>query len=193
MLRMNLAADVIPKVRALNGMFLEYLQGHVRAGGPSLGLSPASAAALAGLSQGELERLAALPRALFRVDLDAAVADCVVGLPASAHEQQRRALNLTVVLTLAELTRSRSSLAEFFFGLTPEAQRRLLEWPLAAYPRLAEASNLLRCAFIDARALWPTWLAQRQGRGMAHELALLAMQPEVPARAEAAAALRCLA
>src|SRR5690606_20316523 len=108
----------------------------------------------------------------------------------SALEQQRRALNLTVVVTLAEIAQRHPSLAEFFFGLVGDSRQRLCEWPLAAYPLLAEAPQLLVCAFGDVPALWSAWAAGLKGRSRPPDLVLPAMQPGFPPLADASVPLR---
>jgi hypothetical protein len=177
MLRTNQAADLIQPVRALNSMFLDYLQARLHAGGTSMGLPAPAAAALRAMSAADLERLAALPRSLFRLDPAAVPPSTPLPLPETALEQRRRALNLTILLTAAHAARRSDWQAQYFFGLSPPAQQRLLAWPLPAYARAAEAPDLLHCAFAASQALWLAWLGQ----------------PELPPAAGHAQALRCSA
>jgi hypothetical protein len=182
------AAAMIEQVQALNGLFLTHLHESLRSGGPVYGLSAPNARSLAELESLELESLAVLPRALFRIDLTA------VGLPQSPTPlgEVRRALHLTLLLTAAQASRQHPVLARFLFGLDATTQTRLTALPLTDYLQMVGLPGLVTCAFARRPSLWHAWLRARKGR-LPTDLMLLALQPDAPIHRARAPAARSLA
>lgn len=173
------AAVMIEQVQALNRLFLAHLHEELRAGSRSYGLTPPVGRALVALGSAELDRVAGLPRALFRLNLASGVA----AAPTPGAEG-RRALHLTLLLTAAQASRQHPVLARFFFGLDTETQSLLGTLPLGEYLRVAGLPGLVTCAFARRPFLWQAWLKAESGL-LPTELVLLALQPEVRARGTA--------
>lgn len=171
-------SELLETLHALNRLFLSFLQQCVRRGRIPLDLPRAVEHALAVAESEELERIAAVPRALFRICL----VDTVQAPPpmhlVEPLEQMRRSLRLTVLLTVWTTVRQSVHRARFFYGLDDETLERLRAATLVELPELATAAEMLRCGFADAEPLWRSLFALPPN-GLKPELYLLALQPEI--------------
>jgi hypothetical protein len=175
-------ADGLAEVSELNRLFLDYLRLLARERRSCFGLPRRVVRRLDEADDAMLDRIAALPTALFRLDLDRPRPSREPGLPACAHEQMRVSLALTVLSSAWHMVRSGSFEARLFLHLSEAGERRLRTMPLAALPRLAFDPDLLNCAFADRCLTWSA-LVRDDLSDATRMLTLIALQPEPGAAA----------
>lgn len=168
----------LDQVHELNRLFLTFLQAQARSARFCFGL-PADAVELLRVASVEvLDRAARLPRALFRFDLSEPSA-CDRLPTAESHEARAlQSLQLTILLTVWNISRRSPYRARAFFGLTARAVQRLRALSLSQLPGIAVTAELVACDFDDAEWLWRQLLTARDPTD--HErLMLVALQPAV--------------
>jgi hypothetical protein len=175
-------ADGLGEVCELNRLFLDYLRLLARERRSCFGLPRRVVRRLEEADNGMLDRIAALPTALFRLDLDRPWPCREPGLPACAHEQMRVSLTLTVLSSAWHMARGGSFEARLLLHLSEAGEQRLRMMPLAALPMLAYDPDLLGCAFTDRRLTWSA-LVRDDLSEATRTLTLIALQPEPGAAA----------
>lgn len=178
-------ADRLEEIRELNRLFLAYVQACARQGRPCMGLPRRIARRLVEAQPETLERLAELPAALFRLDLERLPRTRDRAAPERHVDRMRLSLALTILSSAWHMARERSFEARMFLHLSKTGLRRLRATPLSSIPELAFAPDLLQCAFAECRLTWPA-LFQGDEPEVVRMLTLIALQPKVAA-VEAAA------
>ena len=171
-------ADRLEEIRELNRLFLAYVQVCARHGRPCMGLPRRAARRLVEAQPETLERLAQLPAALFRLDLERAPGTRDRAAPEQHMDRMRLSLALTILNSAWHMARERGFEARMFLHLSKTSVRRLRVTPLSGIPELAYTPNLLRCAFVESRLTWPA-LFQREEPEAMRMLTLIALQPKV--------------
>ncbi len=187
-------ADRLEEIRELNRLFLAYAQVCARQGQPCMGMPRRAARGLIEAQSETLERLAELPAALFRLNLERGQGTRDRAAPERHMDRMRLSLALTALNSAWHMVRGRGFEARMFLHLSKTSVQRLRVTPLSGIPELAYTPNLLRCAFAECRLTWPA-LFQRDEPEAVRMLTLIALQPKVatvehPARRTARAALR---
>jgi hypothetical protein len=163
-------------VHALNRLFLSFLQTELRNGRICLGLPQAAAELLRAASAATLDRAAVLPRALFRLDLRTPLGDDRLSTRASPQARMAHSLQLTILLTVWNVSRQSPYRARAFFGLSSREVQRMRALSLSELPTLGLAADLVVCGFEDAGWLWRQLLAPEDPTSYTH-LKLVALQP----------------
>jgi len=173
-------ADRLEEIRELNRLFLTYVQVCARQGRPCMGLPARVARRLVEAQPETLERVAELPAALFRLDLECLHRTRDRAAPERHVDRMRLSLALTILNSAWHMARERGFEARMFLRLSTTSLRRLRVTPLSSIPELAFAPDLLRCAFADCRL---TWLALFDGDApeATRMLTLIALQPKIAA------------
>ena len=171
-------ADRLEEIRELNRLFLAYAQVCVRQNRPCMDLPGRVARGLVQAEPETLERLAGLPAALFRLDLDFAQGTRERAAPERHMDRMRLSLALTILNSAWHMARDRSFEARMFLHLSNTSLRRLRVTPLSGIPDLAYAPDLLRCAFAESQFTWPALLRRDEPAAM-RMLTLIALQPKV--------------
>jgi len=169
-------ADRLEEIRELNRLFLAYAQACARLGRPCMGLPRRAARRLVDAQPATLERLAELPAALFRLDLERTQGTRDRAAPERHMDRMRLSLALTILNSAWHMARERGFEARMFLHLSKTTLRRLRATPLSSIPELAYAPDLLSCAFAESRLTWPA-LFQRDEPEVARMLTLIALQP----------------
>ncbi len=170
--------DRLEEIRELNRLFLTYAQVRARQGQPCMGLPRGAARRLVDAPAETLERLAALPAALFRLDLDRAQGTRDRASPERHMDRMRLSLALTILNSAWHMARERGFEARMFLHLSTASLRRLRVTPLSGIPELAYMPDLLSCAFAECRFTWPA-LFNRDEPEATRMLTLIALQPKV--------------
>lgn len=171
-------ADRLEEIRELNRLFLDYAQVCARHGRPCMGLPRRATRRLVEAQPETLERLAQLPAALFRLDLERTPGTRGRAAPEQHMDRMRLSLALTILNSAWHMARERGFEARMFLHLSKTSLRRLRVTPLSGIPELAYTPNLLRCAFAESRLTWPA-LFQREEPEAMRMLTLIALQPKV--------------
>jgi hypothetical protein len=167
--------DHLEQIRELNRAFLGLLQSRVHARRDLLGL-PASAATVLRNADGDsLDDVARFPRALFRVDCDAA--DGAVGAASSdALDLSQYHLTLQILWAVRHTSRQSPHQARLLFTLDGAQLERVGALLLPDLERLAGRPGVLRCAFGARSWLWSRLLTDVRPEAR-RQLALIALQP----------------
>ena len=171
-------ADRLEEIRELNRLFLAYAQVCVRQDRPCMGLPGRAARGLVQAQPETLERLAEIPAALFRLDLDFRQGTRERAVPERHMDRMRLSLALTILNSAWHMVRDRGFEARMFLHLSNTSLRRLRVTPLSGIPELAYTPDLLRCAFAESRFTWPAFI-QRDEPDAIRMLTLIALQPKV--------------
>ena len=171
-------ADRLEEICELNRLFLAYAQARAREGRPCMGLPRRAATRLAEAEPTTLERLAELPAALFRLDLERIQATRDRLAPERHMDRMRLSLALTILNSAWHMARERGFEARMFLHLSTASLRRLRVTPLSSIPELACAPDLLRCAFAEGRLTWPALFDGHEPEAV-RMLTLIALQPKV--------------
>jgi hypothetical protein len=170
------ATPDLDHVCELNRLFLSFLRTEARNGRFCLGLPDAVTTLLRAASDDVLDRAAQLPRALFRLRVRTPGAGDRLQAPVSPRVRVAHALQLTILLTIWNVSRQSAYRARTFFGLTSREVQRLRTWSLSELPDLALGAELVACNFDDAGWLWRQLLSADEGVPHEH-LKLVALQP----------------
>jgi hypothetical protein len=166
----------LEQIRELNRAFLGLLQSRARMRRDLFGL-PASIGNLLGDAESvALDDLARFPRALFRIDCDAA--GCADAQAPASGELDLRQYHLTLQILWAARHTSRQSphQARLLFTLDAGQVERIGSLVLPELERLAGRSGVLCCAFRVRSWLWPRLLTDVRPESR-RQLALIALQP----------------
>lgn len=170
--------DRLEEIRELNRLFLTYAQARARQGQPCMDLPRSAARRLVEAPAETLESLAALPAALFRLDLDRAQGTRDGAARERHMDRMRLSLALTILNSAWHMARERGFEARMFLHLSTASLRRLRLTPLSGIPELANMPDLLRCAFAECRFTWPA-LFHREEPEARRMLTLIALQPKL--------------
>ncbi len=171
-------ADRLEEIRELNRLFLAYAQARARQGRPCMGLPRRAARRLAEAEAETLARLAELPAALFRLDLERTPGARDRLAPERHIDRMRLSLALTILNSAWHMARERGFEARMFLHLSTTSLRRLRVTPLSSIPDLASAPDLLRCAFAEGRLTWPALFNGNEPEAV-RMLTLIALQPKL--------------
>lgn len=171
-------ADRLEEIRELNRLFLAYAQGCVRRDRPCMNLPGRVARGLVRADPETLERLAGLPVALFRLNLDFTQGTRERSMPERHMDRMRLSLALTILNSAWHMVRDRGFEARMFMHLSNTSLRRLRVTPLSGIPDLAYAPDLLGYAFAESRFTWPA-LLRRDEPEATRMLTLIALQPKI--------------
>jgi hypothetical protein len=166
----------LEEVRELNRLFLAFLHSNPASTAGKLGLPRQAVEALTAASSETREAVAALPYALFRLDLALLPTPAARDPSTPDLEPAQQALQLTMLVTAWNLARQSRYAARFFFGLSDLDLEILRAVPLSDLPRAALHRPLLRCAFKEAAWLWSELLTAKRDESR-HQLLLLGLQP----------------
>jgi hypothetical protein len=173
----TLLGDRLAELRELNRLFLMFLQARAREGLSCMNLPRSVARGLRDMAPAGLDRVAALPTALFRLDLGRAGGTRELATPARRMQQMHLSLNLTVLNSAWHMARGPAFEARMFLHLSRPSLDRLRETPLSTLPALACEPDLLSCAFTEARHTWPA-LVRHEDPSASRMLLLIALQPD---------------
>ncbi len=160
----------------MNRLFLSFLQCAAQRAQDCLGLPGDIAARLAATRAAQLDAAAALPHALFRLDLDAShMADAPLERT-SSEAIALYCLQVSLLQSVRELCRRNAHLAQAFLDLPASELIRLRCLALIEIADLAESSRLVRAAFVDEPWLWRRILSVEAASDQ-RSLRLIALQP----------------
>lgn len=168
------------EIRDLNRAFLTYLKLCIAERADCLGLPAAARHLLKACDTATLDAVADLPRALFKVDLDAdrapvsQIRDPVPAQLDSAH----RAIRVTIAFGVWNLCRQSVYQARFLLALDSRSIQRLRSVPIGDVHRLADAPRLVSCAFPTREWLWTDLLTETRPEAR-RRLLLVALQPRL--------------
>lgn len=166
----------LEEVRELNKLFLAYLKRYVPERSERLGLPLAAIRPLGTASDEALEQLADFPHAIFRLDLDGFSTARIMDPRAFVRDPAHQALQLTVLVSVWNLTRKSRYSARLLLGMSDAEVKLLRATPLSELPRAALGADLVRCAFTEPDWLWPKLLTERGGE-VKRQLLLIGLQP----------------
>jgi len=172
------SADPLEEIHELNRLFLTYTQACACQGRPCMGLPSRVSRRLVDAKPDTLERLAELPAALFRLNLERIERPRGRAAYEQPMDRMRLSLALTILNSAWHMARERGFAARMFLHLSKTTLRRLRLTPLSSLPELAYAPELLSCAFAEGRLTWPA-LVQSNEPEQARMLTLIALQPKV--------------
>jgi hypothetical protein len=167
------ALDQLQQVHELNRAFLALAQIRAGEGNACFGLPPSLRRALASAAPSLLEGVACFPRALFRAELDAELAQSSADFDEAEHD-----LCLSVLLAARHASRHSAYQARLLFGLGAADVERLRSAPLAEIQQLASRPGVLQCAFSERHWFWPGLLTATRPE-LRRQLTLMALQPGV--------------
>lgn len=166
-------------LRELNRLFLAYLRVRACDGQACLGLSRRVIRSLCAVDPTELDRVAELPTALFRLHIDQVVGGGPFSVPECPTQQMHVALALQILNSARHLARSHAFEARMFLHVSATGVRQLRTMPLSRLPSLARSPDILSCAFADGGLTWPA-LIRDDEPDAARMMILIALQPELP-------------
>jgi len=172
------SADPLEEVHELNRLFLTYTQACASQGRPCMGMPARVSRRLVDAQPDTLERLAELPAALFRLNLERIEGTRDRAAYEQPMDRMRLSLALTILNSAWHMARERGFEARMFLHLSKTTLRRLRLTPLSGLPELAYAPELLSCAFAEGRLTWPA-LFQGGEPEAARMLTLIALQPKM--------------
>jgi hypothetical protein len=168
--------DQFQQIHELNRVFLGMLQSRVRQCRPCLGLPAVAHAALASAGTPVLEAVAAFPRALFQLDMAAAVRAPRRGVV----EEDEHDVSFSTLFAARQLCRESAYRARLMFGLEPADIDQLRGAGLGALQQLACVPGLLLCAYREQPWFWYGLLTATRPE-LRRQLTLMALQPRIRA------------
>lgn len=172
----NTTLDHLDLVYEMNRLFLSFLQGRAKRDIDCLGLPAAISALLRSADDEQLNRAAALPHALFRLDLaPSSTADAPLER-SSSEAIALYCLQVSLLQSVRNLCRQNAHLAQAFLSLPATSLVRLRCLVLIELTGLAESSRLVRAGFADKPWLWREMLSADAALDQ-RRLRLIAMQP----------------
>lgn len=168
----------LDQVFELNRLFLRLLRSRAAERRPCLGLEASVVRRVRGASDARLDALAELPRALFKLNLDAARVPRRVADPSGPRlDSATQSLQLTALLTAWNFSRRSTYAARLFLDLTAAEVVTLGRLPLSSLPPLATQEGLVTCAFARTSWLWRRLLSESRPE-QRRRLLLVALQPQ---------------
>ena len=187
------AHEHLELIHEMNRLFLSFLQTRAKRRRDCLGLAPPVCEMLRGASDEQLDRAAALPRALFRLDIELNVTADAAAESDTAERIALFALQSALLLNARHLSRRNAHLAQAFLGIGPQTLMKLRSLALIELTNIAETARLVAAGFDDEPWLWRDLLCG-ESEPQQRRVRLLAMQPRssdiVPERAVRPDALR---
>ena len=175
-------SNALQQVRELNRAFLTYLKLRAVERVDCLGLPVVARRALAAAEEVQLDAIAEFPRALFKLALDVGPSAGQVRDPVPEWlDSARRAFHVTVAFGAWTLSRQSVYQSRLLLALDSHAIQRLRALPIGEVHRLAEAPNLVSCAFPAREWLWTDLLTETRPEAR-RQLLLVALQPRLPSR-----------
>ena len=169
----------LDEIYELNRLFLGFLRERARQRVDCLDLAPPTARLLGSVGTPMLESAAQVPRALFRLRLEAPTDwETGRGPRADAPERAAHALQLTLLHSTWNLSRRSGYKARLFLGVSLGQLRRLRVTPLSNLPAIAGRPGLVGCAFSGAQWLWRGLLTETRPEHK-RQLLLMVLQPQV--------------
>lgn len=165
--------DQLDQVQELNRTFVGFLQTRARAGRDCLGLPGTLHATLRAANAPLLDVAAAVPQALFRLDLAPQHWSSGAAPDADLHE-----VCSAILWGARYASRQSPYQASLLFRLSPQQIQHLRTLPVAELQRLAWSPHLLHCAFCEREWIWQWLFNATQPEALA-QLTLVALQPGV--------------
>jgi hypothetical protein len=181
MSRQALTLPALEEVRQANRLFLDFLRQRPRDATEYFGLSPAVNAALAAATPEQIERAAAFPRALFRLDLPLDVPGAVLDAQELAAAPDRRVLQISILQGAWTLCRTSGYSARLLLRLDDEAVDSLRHAELREVVLLALGNDILHAAFDEFDWIWKELLTETRPE-QRRRLLLLGLQPDLVLR-----------
>lgn len=172
----NNPLDHLERVYEMNRLFLSFLQLRARRRADCLGLPGPIAVLFRTASDAQLDRAAALPQALFRLNLERRNTADAPMERTSKEATDLYCLQISLLQGARNLCRRSSHLARTFLSLPASSLIRLRCLALLELTGVAESSQLVRASFSDEPWLWNEVLSS-QAAGEQRQLRLLALQP----------------
>ncbi len=173
-------ADQLSQIHELNRLFLTCLYQRARSGEDCLGMPERVRILLAAADPRTLNRVAEFPRSLFDVSVHECVDDASAETGQTVAELSCSALNMTIMYSAWNLSRTSGYYARLFLGLRTRAVDRLRRTTLRELPYLALADGAVRCAFIGSERLWRELLFDDRPE-VRQRLGLVVLQPQLAA------------
>jgi|SRR5690554_831926 len=174
-----LPADPLEQIHELNRLFLRSLQPRKIEALRRVGFPSGAVQALNQASPEHLDAVAAFPRALFDLVLDAPPSPGA-GSPQApmldGPSVASRILELTIAYCAWTTSRDSAYRARLFFGLGSDVIQTLRVTPLSKLPWLALTRARVVCAFQEAEGLWRELLLETRPEAR-RQLVLVALQP----------------
>ena len=165
----------VDEIRQLNRLFLDLLRAEPLAA-VRFGLSARALRHLRQATDDQVERAAALPRALFRLRLPAAGC-CQALVPSElAAGTGPQAFQLTLMLYAWNLSRQSGYAARLLLGLSDRDIRRLRTTAISELLGMAVADDVVGIAFDEFDWIWPELLTETRPERW-RQLLLLGFQP----------------
>ncbi len=171
-------ADQLSQIHELNRLFLTCLYQRARNGEDCLGMSERVRILLAAADPQALNRVAEFPRSLFDVSVQETLDDANAGAGQTVAELSCSALNMTIMHSAWNLSRTSGYYARLFLGLRTRAVERLRRTTLYELPQLALADGAVRCAFAGSERLWRELLFDDRPE-VRQRLGLIVLQPQL--------------
>ena len=184
--------DELAEVQQLNGLFLRLLQQAANNNEAVLGFPPSLRGPMARLGAGDLQQLAAAPRSLFSLAMEAPPGP--MATVDEAWESARRAFALAALHGAWTAARYSNAVARTLYGLGAEPVRQLRLLKVADLVTRSLKPGVVTCAFVTVPGMWQTLLespASPLPRGVVLTLIAASSQKvaSVPAPARASVAL----
>lgn len=154
---MNFSApgsDEMAEMYQLNGLFLRLIQQAAESGQTALGFPEDLLGQLATLDQGQLQRIAAVPRCLFALSVARDQNSPLTPAPPTVWESARRSFALAALYAAWTSVRRSSAVARALYGLPLEPLRRLRILGIADLVRQATDPHVVCCSFAAVPGVW---------------------------------------
>lgn len=166
-------------LQEMNRLFLSYLHSCAQRTAAWPGLPAAISAALRLADDAQLDQIATLPQALFRIDPDAATVAAAADAPLSVVRAQARAvycLQASLLQGARTLCQRNAHLAQTFLRLPAKTLIRLRGMPMVELAAIAESQDLIGVSFADEPWIWAELLSN-ESMSDQRRLRLIALQP----------------
>ena len=177
MLRSDPPLPALDEIRQLNRLFLGFVRERPAVAIDRFGLSSNAAGLLEKASPGQIDRAANFPRALFRLRLPQAAADCVMDPRELACESGERVLELVLLHSARSLSRMSGYAARLLLRLTDYEVSRLRVAEVAEVVSMSLADDVLLAAFDDLDWIWQELLTEGRPE-YRRRLLLIGLQPD---------------
>ncbi|MGD8808093.1 MAG: hypothetical protein PVG24_00740 [Gammaproteobacteria bacterium] len=170
------ALEHLELIHEMNRLFLSFLHARAKRRRDCLGLAAPVCELLRAASEEQLDRAAALPRALFRLDIDL---EASAGANMESDPGERIALfslQSALLLNARHLSRRNAHLAQAFLGIGTQTLIRLRSLVLLELANIAKTARLVAASFDDEPWLWRDLLCS-ESEPAQRRIRLLAMQP----------------
>jgi hypothetical protein len=172
----NTTLGHLERIQEMNRLFLSFLQHRARCGAGCLGLPASVVRLLRQAGDADLDRAAALPAALFRLEPEPAAAADAPLEHANADAVSLYCLQASLLQSVRDLCRDSSHLAQAFLSLPARTLIRLRCLSLVEITRLAHNDRLIEASYAAEPWIWEDLLDSGTPTDQ-RRLRLLALQP----------------